>query len=343
MKYKRLGHTGIFVSEIALGTMTFSGEGFYGGVIGTLGQKEATPLVEKSIAAGVNFIDTADVYSFGQSEIMTGQAIKDLGLKRNEIVLATKVFGQMGGGVNDIGLSRAHIRDAVARSLERLQTDYIDLYQVHHTDHITPVEETMRALDDLVREGLVHYIGASNWAAWKLMKANGIAAINHAARFETVQAYYSLAGRDLERELVPLMEEEKIGCLVWSPLAGGYLSGKFGPGADSEAEGRRKTFDFPPIDKARADRVITALRPIAKAHGTSVARVALAWVLAKPFVTSVIVGVRTLAQLEDNLEAVKLTLTAEETATLDKLSELPVEYPGWMIARRKEERMPQPK
>ena len=343
MKYNRLGNTGIYVSELGLGTMTFSGEGFYDGVMGTLGQTEATPLVEKSIAAGVNFIDTADIYSFGRSETITGQAIKDLGLKRNELVLATKVFGKMGNGVNDIGLSRGHIMEAVARSLERLKTDYIDLYQVHHTDHITPVEETMRALDDLVRQGMVHYIGASNWAAWKLMKANGIAAINHAARFETVQAYYSLAGRDLERELVPMMTEEKVGCLVWSPLAGGYSLANLGRAATPKRKAAARRFDFPPIDKARADKVITAMRPIAKAHGTSVARVALAWVLAKPFVTSVIMGVRTMAQLEDNLEAVKLTLTADEIGTLDKLSELPLEYPGWMIARRKEERVPQPK
>ena len=341
MKYNQLGRSGLFVSEICLGTMTFSGENFFGGVIGTLDQKASTKLVERSIAAGVNFIDTADAYSQGESEKMTGQAIRDLGIKRSEIVLATKVFARMGPGVNEIGASRGHIMDGVGKSLERLKMDYIDLYQIHQTDLVTPVEETMRALDDLVRQGMVRYIGVSNWTAWRIMKANALAGARGQERFETVQAYYSLTGRELERELVPMMEEERIGCLVWSPLAGGYLSGKYSEGGD--ADGRRKTFDFPPVDRARGEPIIAAMRPIAKAHDTSVARVALAWVLAKPFVTSVIIGARTVEQLDDNLEATTLKLSADEIAQLDALSAIAEDYPHWMISRFKDQRLPQKK
>jgi aryl-alcohol dehydrogenase-like predicted oxidoreductase len=341
MKYNQLGRSGLFVSEICLGTMTFSGENFFGGAIGTLDQKASTKLVERSVAAGVNFIDTADAYSLGQSEIMTGQAIRDLGIPRSEIVLATKVYARMGPGVNEIGASRGHIMDGVAKSLDRLKMDYIDLYQIHQTDLITPVEETMRALDDLVRQGMVRYIGVSNWTAWRIMKANAIAGARGWERFETVQAYYSLAGRELERELVPMMEEERVGCLVWSPLAGGYLSGKYSEGG--EGEGRRKTFDFPPVDRTRGEPIIAAMRPIAKAHNTSVARVALAWVLAKKFVTSVIIGARTIEQLDDNLEATKLKLTADEIGNLDELSAIAEDYPHWMISRFKDQRLPKDK
>jgi aryl-alcohol dehydrogenase-like predicted oxidoreductase len=340
MKYNRLGRTGLFVSEICFGTMTFSGENFFGGVIGKQGQKEATGLIEKCLAGGVNFIDTADAYSAGQSEVLTGQAIRDIGVPRSEIVLATKVFARMGKGVNDIGASRGHIMDGVAQSLERLKTDHIDLYQIHQTDLITPLEETMRALDDLVRQGMVRYFGVSNWTAWRIAKANGIAERHGWNRIESQQAYYSIAGRELEREQVPLMEEDKIACLVWSPLAGGYLSGKYSPGGEGEAEGRRKTFDFPPLDKTKADALVAAMRPIAKAHDTSVARVALAYVLAKPWVTSVIIGARTEAQLDDNLAATALKLSTEEMARLDEVSAMPLEYPHWMVERFKAMRLP---
>jgi len=342
MKYNRLGRTGLFVSEICFGTMTFSGENFLGGVIGNSDQKEATHLISKCMKAGVNFFDTADVYSAGQSEIITGQALRDLGLKRNEFVLATKVFGRMGKGVNDIGASRSHIMDGISRSLERLKLDYVDLYQIHATDLITPVEETMRALNDLVRQGLVRYIGVSNWTAWRIAKANGIADKHGWDRIESLQAYYSLAGRDLERELVPLIEEDQIGCLPWSPLAGGYLSGKFSPGGDGAAEGRRKSFDFPPLDKEKADKIVQTMRPIAKAHNSSVARVALAYVLAKPWVTSVIIGARNEAQLDDNLEATKLVLSNEELAALNEVSALSSEYPHWMVERFKAVRVTPP-
>jgi aryl-alcohol dehydrogenase-like predicted oxidoreductase len=230
--------------------------------------------------------------------------------------------------------------DGVAKSLDRLKMDHIDLYQIHGTDPVTPVEETMRALDDLVRQGMVRYIGVSNWTAWRIAKANGIADKHGWNRIESLQAYYSVAGRDLERELVPLLREEQIGCLVWSPLAGGYLSGKFSPGGDSAAEGRRKNFDFPPLDKAKADALVAAMQPIAKAHGTSVARVALAYVLSKPWVSSMIIGARTMAHLDDNLEAAKLRLDAAQIARLDELSALPPEYPGWMLERQGQQRMP---
>ena len=340
MKYNRFGRTGMFVSEICFGTMTFSGEGWLGGMIGNTGQKDATHLIEKCLKAGVNFIDTADVYSVGQSEVITGQAIKDIGVPRSQIVLATKVFGRMGPGANETGSSRGHIMDGVAKSLERLKMDHIDLYQIHGTDPVTPVEEIMRALDDLVRQNMVRYVGVSNWTAWRIAKANGIADKQGWNRIESLQAYYSIAGRDLERELVPLMQEEQIACLPWSPLAGGYLSGKFSPGGEAAAEGRRKNFDFPPLDKDKADRIVAAMRPIASAHGTSVARVALAYVLAKPWVTSVIIGARTEAQLDDNLEAVKLKLSAEEIAKLDEVSALAVEYPHWMLERQGQQRMP---
>ena len=341
MKYNRLGHTGLYVSEICLGTMTFSGENYFGGVIGTLGQKEATALIARSLEARVNFIDTANVYSFGESEKMTGAALKELGVKRSDVVLATKVYGRMGPGPNDMGGSRGHIMDSVSQSLERLQTDHIDLYQIHHTDTITGVEETMRALDDLVRQGMVRYVGVSNWEAWKIMKANGVADKHGWTRIETTQVYYSIAGRDLEQDIVPMMQDQNIGCLVWSPLAGGYLAGKYTSGGDTKAEpGRRAQFDFPPIDKDKADRIVVTMRDVAKARGVSVARVALAWVRQKPFVTSTIIGAKTLEQLNDNLEAVSLTLSAEEIVKLDEISADRPQYPHWMIKRNNATRVP---
>ncbi len=333
MKYNRLGNTGLQVSELCFGTMTFSGANFLGGVIGKQGQKEATQLIGRALEARINFIDTADVYSIGESETLTGQALKELGVKRSDVVLATKVFARMGPGPNDIGASRGHIMDGVARSLERLQTDTIDLYQIHQADIGTGVEETMRALDDLVSQRMIRYVGVSNWEAWRIMKANGIADRRGWARIETNQAYYALAGRDLEQELVPLMADQQIGCLVWSPLAGGYLAGKYTPGGEAQEPGRRAGFDFPPIDKDKADRIVVAMRPIAKAHGVSVARVALAWVRAKPFVTSTIIGAKTMAQLDDNLEAVNLTLTAAEMTALDEISSDRPQYPHWMRIR----------
>lgn len=343
MKYNQLGNTGLFVSEICLGTMTFGGQGMFK-VVGEVDQKGATALVSRSLETGVNFLDTADVYSQGNSEKLTGQALKDIGVKRSDVVIATKCYGRIGPGPNDIGASRGHIMDSVSRSLERLQTDHIDLYQIHATDPVTPVEETMRALDDLTRQGMVRYAGCSNWQAWKIMKAQGIAAHHGWARFETLQAYYSIAGRDLEREIVPMLNDQKVGLMVWSPLAGGLLSGKFGPGSNGPEGTRRAAFDFPPVNKDRAWACIEVMREIGHAHGgASVARVALAYVLAKPFVTTVIIGAKTMEQLDDNLEAAKLTLNGDELKKLDEVSALPPEYPGWMLARQGAERRPQPK
>jgi aryl-alcohol dehydrogenase-like predicted oxidoreductase len=343
MKYNQLGNTGLFVSEICLGTMTFGGQGMFK-VVGELDLKGATGLVSRALEAGVNFLDTADVYSAGNSETLTGQALKDIGVKRSDVVIATKCYGRTGGGPNDMGASRGHIMDAVARSLERLKTDHIDLYQIHGNDVVTPVEETMRALDDLTRQGMVRYVGVSNWQAWKIMKALGLSAQHGWARFETLQAYYSIAGRDLEREIVPLLQDQKVGLMVWSPLAGGLLSGKFGPGSNGPEGARRAAFDFPPVNKDRAWACIDLMREIGHAHGgASVARVALAYVLAKPFVTTVIIGAKTMEQLDDNLEAAKLTLTADELKKLDDVSALPADYPGWMLARQSAERRPQSK
>ena len=344
MKYNQLGRTGLFVSEICLGTMTFGGSESAGmwRAIGALQQDEVDGIVGRAIAAGVNFFDTADVYSFGESERRLGQALKNLGTKRSDVVIATKVHGEFGPGPNDRGSSRGHIMDAVHGSLERLQTDHIDLYQIHGNDTVTPIEETLRALDDLTRQGLVRYVGVSNWQAWKIAKALGISEAKGYARFETLQAYYSIAGRDLERELVPMLTSEQLGLMVWSPLAGGLLSGKFGPGSNNPEGARRTNFDFPPVDRDRAWTCVEVMREVGEAHGASVARVALAWLLAKAHVMSVIIGAKTLEQLDDNLAAADLTLAADEIARLDEVSDLPAEYPGWMLARQGAARRPKP-
>jgi len=336
MNYRQLGRTGLYVSELCFGAMTFGGEGFWK-VVGTQGQTEADRLVGRSLDAGINFFDTANVYSFGASEQLLGNA---LGAKRSSVVLATKVRGRMGPGVNEMGLSRGHIMDSVHASLKRLGTDYIDLYQIHGYDAVTPLDETLRALDDLVRQGKVRYLGASNLAAWQLMKALGISEHKGLARFESLQAYYTLAGRDLERELVPLMKDQQLGLMVWSPLAGGFLSGKYRRDSQGPQGSRRVDFDFPPINKERAYDVIDVMDGVAKEHGVSVARVALAWLLHQPHVTTLILGAKTEQQLEDNLAATTLKLTPEQLAKLDAVSKLPAEYPGWMIERQGGDRVP---
>jgi aryl-alcohol dehydrogenase-like predicted oxidoreductase len=341
MRYKTLGGTGLLVSEICLGTMTFGGRGFWT-AIGTLDQSVADGIVARALDAGVNFIDTADVYSEGISEEITGRAIVSSGRKRSDIVLATKAFGQTGPGPNDKSASRGHIMDAVKASLKRLGTDYIDLYQIHGFDRITPIEETVRALDDLVRQGHVRYVGVSNWTAWTIMKAIGIADKHGWARFSTLQAYYTIAGRDLEREIAPLLEAEKLGLMVWSPLAGGLLSGKYDRNGNGPEGSRRVSFDFPPVDKDRAFDCVDVMREIADERGVSVARIALAWVLHQRFVMSVIIGAKTIEQLDDNLAATQIKLTTEELAKLDKVSALPPEYPGWMLERQGANRLPAP-
>jgi aryl-alcohol dehydrogenase-like predicted oxidoreductase len=346
MQYKTLGNTGMLVSTLCLGTMTFSGgEGFWKN-IGNTNQKEADELIKASIDAGINFFDTADVYSEGQSETMLGQSLKNLNVARKDVVVATKVYGRVGPGRNDVGASRGHIMDGVEASLRRLQTDHIDLYQIHGNDVVTPIEETLRALDTLVQQGKVRYVGCSNWQAWKIAKALSISEFKNLARFDTLQAYYSIAGRDLEREIVPLLEAEKTGLLVWSPLAGGLLSGKFSRENQKPEGSRRSEFDFPIVDKERTWKILDAIAPIAKAHNCSPARISLAWLLTKPVVTSVIIGAKRMEQLKDNLAALDVKLSEDQVKKLDDVSTLPPEYPGWMLpfqgANRLEPAAPRP-
>src|ERR1700722_16040957 len=336
MEYKTLGDTGLLVSTICFGTMTFSGHstGPDKGIwqaIGNVDQAGADALVKACFDSGINFFDTADVYSDGESEKMLGQSLKNLKIARKDVVIATKVYGRVGPGRNDVGASRGHIMDGVEESLRRLQMDHIDLYQIHGNDSVTPVEETLRALDTLVQQGKVRYIGCSNWHPWKIAKALGISGAKNLARFDTLQAYYSIAGRDLERELVPMMESEKIGLLVWSPLAGGLLSGKFSRTDQKPENSRRSEFDFPIVDKERAWKILEVMAPMAKAHGCTAARIALARLLAKPVVTSVIIGAKRLDQLQDNLASIELKLSQDELKQLDEVSVLPPEYPGWML------------
>ena len=342
MRYRPLGRTGQFVSEICLGTMTFDGGAGMWKAIGQLEQGAATALVARAHAAGVNFFDTADVYSEGGSEVMLGQALLDLKIPREDVIVATKVRGRTGAGPNAVGLSRGHIMDQIAGSLKRLKLDYVDLYQIHSFDPATPLEETMRALDDCVSRGLVRTIGCSNMAAWQIMKAQGIAERRGGARFETVQAYYTIAGRELEREILPLVEDQGMGVMVWSPLAGGFLSGKFTREGAKSNSARRVAFDFPPVDKERGYEIIEAMQPIAAAHGVSVARVALAWLLGRKGVMSVIVGAKSVEQLDDNLAAVDLKLSDNDLKTLDEVSALKPEYPGWMLERTAQGRSPAP-
>src|ERR1700678_3986459 len=339
MKYATLGNTGLLVSKLCFGTMTFGdGRGIFK-AIGAVGQAAADDLVKTSIESGINFFDTADVYTEGESEKILGQSLKNLNIARHQVVIATKVYGRVGPGRNDVGASRGHIMDGVEASLRRLQTDHIDLYQIHGNDSVTPVEETLRALDTLVTQGKVRYIGCSNWQAWKIAKALGISEFKSLARFDTLQAYYSIAGRDLEREIIPLLQSERVGLLVWSPLAGGLLSGKYSRTNQKPADSRRTEFDFPIVDKERTWKILDVIAPIAKAHECSAARVSLAWLLAKAVVTSIIIGAKRRDQLQDNLAAVEVTLTQDELRRLDEVSTLPPEYPGWMMPFQSADRL----
>ena len=334
MRYNLLGRSGLSVSELCLGTMTFGGgEGMWQ-KIGQVQQDEADGLVKAALDAGINFIDTANVYAGGLSEQILGQSLRNLGVARGEVVIATKVLGRMGKGPNAAGASRGHIMDQVKASLKRLQLDHVDLYQIHGVDRDTPIEETVETLDMLVRQGLIRYYGFSNWAAWQVAKAVGIAERRGLVRPVSIQSYYTIAGRDLEREIVPMMASEGIGLMVWSPLAGGLLSGKYHRGQESEGEGRRASFDFPPVDRGRAYDIIDVLREMAEARKASVAQLALAWLLHQKPVTSVILGAKRIDQLKDNLAAVDVEFTKDELIRLDKVSALPPEYPGWMIARQ---------
>jgi aryl-alcohol dehydrogenase-like predicted oxidoreductase len=299
--------------------------------MGGLQQDAVNTQLRTAFEAGINFIDTANVYSLGKSETLTGQAIRETGLPRHELVIATKATGSMDETPNGRGQSRYHLMQQVDASLKRLQVDHIDLYQLHGFDKLTPFEESLGALNDIVRSGKVRYIGLCNMSAWHIMKALGISRERTWARFESVQAYYTIAGRDLEREVVPLMADQKLGLMVWSPLAGGLLSGKYDRDGTSPSGARRTTFDFPIVDRGRAFNTIDAMRPIAERHGVSVAQIALAWLLAQSHVTTVIIGAKTQAQLEDNIGSTKVTLSEEDLKALHAVSQLPPEYPGWML------------
>ena len=351
MRLNPLGRTGLFVSELCLGTMTFGGAEGMWRQIGALQQGDAETLIGQALDAGINFIDTADVYAEGMSEQITGQALKNLKIPRERVVVASKVFGGMGDCPNARGLSRSHILDGVKASLKRLQLDHIDLYQVHGFDPATPIEETLCALDLLVQHGHVRYLGVSNWAAWQIAKALGISERLGLSRFESLQAYYSVAGRDLERELIPMLRSESLGLMVWSPLAGGFLSGKYArehegqPTGQAQAQpeqgSRRMAFDFPPVDKKKAWACIDVMRPIALAHEVSVARVALAWLLHQPQVSSIIVGAKQPEQLADNIAATALALSPAELEQINEASAIAPEYPGWMFERQGEYRRKQ--
>jgi len=334
MKYNLLGNTGLRVSELCLGTMTFGGQGSIWTNIGKLDQQEVDNQLKTALDAGINFIDTANVYSEGLSEKLTAQAIKNIGANRHDIVLATKVRGRMDPGPNGSGLTRKHILHEVDQSLKRLNTDYIDLYQIHGYDELTPLEDTLDTLDTLVKSGKVRYIGASNLAAWHLMKALDYSKYNRVAKFVSLQAYYTVAGRDLERELVPLMLDQQVGLMVWSPLAGGFLSGKYTRGNESKDGNRREAFDFPPIDKDKAYNIIDVLAAIAPSKNATVAQLALAWLLHQKVVTTVIIGAKKPDQLLDNLKAIDIKFTEDELKKIDEVSRLKTEYPQWMLDRQ---------
>lgn len=340
MKYNQLGKTGVLVSELCLGTMTFGGKGYWKS-IGELPQDEVNRLTKTAIDSGINFIDTANAYSEGLSELMLGKALNALGVDRQQLVVATKLRIRMGSGANQVGLSRLHIADSVNDSLKRLNLSHIDLLYIHGVDTLTPLEETMRGLEDVVRSGKVRYLGISNHPAWMVAKANGIADKMGWTKFVALQNYYSIAARDIERELVPLALSEGLALMPWSPLAGGFLSGKFTRNNEVAGDSRRDTFDFPPVNKDKAYDIIDLLLQIGSAHQVSAAQVALAYILQKPAVTSIIIGAKKHEQLLDNIAATQLELSAHELQQLNEISALAPEYPGWMLERQAQGRLPQ--
>lgn len=337
MKYNLFGNTGLIVSELCFGTMTFGGEGYWK-QIGALQQDEATALIKGAIDAGINFIDTANVYSYGESERLLGNALKSLGIKRHEVVVATKVRGRMGEGHNNAGLSRYHIFQSIDESLQRLQMDHVDILYVHGVDPLTPVEQTMHALNDVVATGKVRYIAVCNWPAWMVMKAQGIAAQHGWHKFEGLQYFYSLAGRDAEREVLPMAADQKLAVMPWSPLAGGFISGKYTRENEKSAGGRRDTFDFPPVNKEKAFDIVDVLREIGKTYNATVAEIALAWVRHQPTITSTIIGAKNIQQLNDNIQSVAVTLSEDDLNKLNDVSALNKEYPGWMVERQSADR-----
>jgi len=339
MKYNLLGKTGVLVSEMCLGAMTFGGKGYWT-AIGQLPQEEVNKLIKTAIDKEINFIDTANAYSEGLSEQLLGKSIRDLGINRQQLVIATKLRIRMGVGANQVGLSRLHIADSVNDSLKRLDMDHIDLLYIHGVDPLTPLEETMRGLEDVVRSGKVRYIGISNHPAWMVMKANGYAEKMGFTKFVALQNYYTIASRDLEREIIPMALSEGLALMPWSPLAGGFLSGKFTRNTQKAGDSRRDTFDFPPLNKEKAYDIIDVLIEVGKEHSTSAARIALAWMLQKPAVTSIIIGAKREDQLLDNIAATELQLSTEQLQKLEAISALTPEYPAWMVERQMSGRMP---
>ncbi|OCX53634.1 aldo/keto reductase [Mucilaginibacter sp. PPCGB 2223] len=337
MKYNFFGNTGLLVSELCFGTMTFGGKGMWE-AIGKIQQAEVNDLMKTVIDSGINFIDTANVYSYGESETLLGQSIIDNGINRHDLVIATKVRGKMSESKNNMGLSRYHIFQSVDESLKRLQLDHIDILYVHGVDPKTPVEETMRALNDIVLTGKVRYISVCNWPAWMVMKAQGIAALHGWNKFEGLQYYYSLAGRDIEREVLPMAADQKLAVMPWSPLAGGFLSGKYTRNSTKSGANRRDNFDFPPVNKEKAYDIIDVIVETGKSHNVSAAQIALAWVRQQPGITSTIIGAKTADQLQDNIKSIEITLSADELKRIDEVSALSKEYPGWMVERQSADR-----
>jgi aryl-alcohol dehydrogenase-like predicted oxidoreductase len=337
MQYRQLGRSGLKVSSLTLGTMTFGGKGRFS-YVGSTEQAEATRMVDIALEAGVNLLDTSDVYSTGTSEEIVGQAIKG---KRDNVLLATKARFPMGSGPNDAGLSRHHILQACDASLKRLGVDHIDLYQCHEWDGLTPVDETMAALESLVAAGKVRYIGASNFTGWQLMKALGVADRAGSTRFVSQQIHYTLEAREAEYELVPISLDQGVGVLVWSPLAGGLLSGKYRRGQAEPSGGRNfAAWQEPPIrDEARLYDIIELLIAIGEEHSVSAAEVALAWLLHRPAVASVIIGANTEAQLRTNLKAADLQLTDNDMERLNAITKLPLLYPYWHQALTASDRL----
>lgn len=330
MRMRKFGNSGLFVSELSFGAMTFGGSEGLWGQVGRLGQDEADALVKAALEEGINLFDTANIYANGRSEEILGRSLKNIGVARDDFLIATKVFGSMGEGPNRQGASRRHILAECHASLKRLGVDHIDLYQLHGFDPWTSIEETLEAFDTLVRAGDVRYIGVSNWAAWQIMKAIGVANARHLAPITSLQAYYTIVGRDLEREIVPFLTSERVGLMVWSPLAGGYLSGKYSGGGDGEG-GRQTELDFPPINRVRGESIIHVLRSVAEKHGRTPAQVAIAWLLKQPVVSTVIIGARRIEQLKENVEATEISLDDADISSLHVASRLPIEYPGWLL------------
>jgi aryl-alcohol dehydrogenase-like predicted oxidoreductase len=330
MRMRKLGGSGLFVSELCFGAMTFGGSDGLWGKVGKLGQEDADVLVKAARDAGINLFDTANVYANGRSEEILGRSLKNLGVSRDDVVIATKVASAMGNGPNHRGASRGHILHECRASLGRMGLDHIDLYQIHAFDPATPIEETLEALDTLVRAGDVRYVGLSNWAAWQIMKAIGIARARNLAPITSLQAYYTLVGRELEREIGPLLASEHVGLMVWSPLAGGYLTGKYSAGGDA-ADGRQATLDFPPINRVRGEPLISVLKAVADKHGRSLAQIAISWLLKQQIVSTVIVGAKRVTQLRENVQSVSIELDGQDMAELDAVTRLPVEYPGWLL------------